>query len=314
MRSFFLLVCIIILVNIVRGHASDSLTGGKKSGSSSGEVRRGMVMKTPTSMLQRTARIAEYTSSVYPSGVVPTFSMEPGGRVQHRPNQNAIFTAMFYSPGQMSTSEMHRFFGSARLFFSGDIVVALETNVPKEILEVLFNYDAIIYKIPMDCIKNIHVSWMKDCKFLIDSMNYVPKAQLRYYLYQQWAVHYNRGVNIMTTDSRDVLFQSNPFLYRINEWKSADLIVFLETHPFKTIRRCFWNSRWIRECYGELGLKQIGRRVVSCSGVTMGTRDAILVYVSRSFRDRIYSFMYQCSIFSPYFYILCFFFSFRVDL
>jgi hypothetical protein len=254
-------------------------------GTGNSEVRGAVGMKTAPTMMQRMVRIAEFTSSLYPSGVMPTFTPELEGQARHRPNQNAIFTAMFYSARQLKNPEMHRFFGSARLFFSGDIVAAVEVDVRREVLDVLFNYNVIVYKIPMNCIKNKHIPWTNDCKFVVDSMNYIPKAQLRYYLYQQWAAHYNRGVEIMATDSRDVLFQSNPFLYRLNEWKSADLVIFLETHPFKTINRCFWNRRWIKECYGEQGLKKIGRHVVSCSGVTIGTRDAMLVYVRCSFSD-----------------------------
>jgi hypothetical protein len=44
--------------------------------------------------------------------------------------------------------------------------------------------------------------------------------------------------------------------------------------------RCLFNSGWIRGCYGEAGLQKIGSNTVSCSGVTLGTRNAIIAYVS----------------------------------
>jgi len=46
----------------------------------------------------------------------------------------------------------------------------------------------------------------------------------------------------------------------------------------QVINRCPFNGGWIRSCYGEEGLQRIGTHTVSCSGVTLGTRDAMLVY------------------------------------
>jgi hypothetical protein len=61
-------------------------------------------------------------------------------------------------------------------------------------------------------------------------------------------------------------------------------VVFQEAYPNKVIYRCVFNGGWISNCYGEEGLRKVGSNTVSCSGVTMGTRDAILAYVS-SFAD-----------------------------
>ena len=105
---------------------------------------------------------------------------------------------------------------------------------------------------------------------------------IRYYLYQWWALLYSNEALIMISDFRDVFFQSNPFLYRTYEWLPPDysLIVFQEPYPNKVIYRCPFNSGWIAACYGEKAMKKIGSNTVSCSGVSMGTRDGILVYVS----------------------------------
>jgi hypothetical protein len=46
----------------------------------------------------------------------------------------------------------------------------------------------------------------------------------------------------------------------------------------QVINRCPFNGGWVRSCYGEEGLQRIGTHTVSCSGVTLGTRDAMLVY------------------------------------
>ena len=54
----------------------------------------------------------------------------------------------------------------------------------------------------------------------------------------------------------------------------------LEFYPNKVIQRCPFNNGWVAECYGRVAAKAIGRHAVSCSGVTIGSRNAILVYVS----------------------------------
>ena len=84
----------------------------------------------------------------------------------------------------------------------------------------------------------------------------------------------------MISDFRDVFFQSNPFTYKPYQWSPPDfqLAVFQEAHPNKVIKRCPFNSGWIRSCYGEEALKLIGSNTVSCSGVSIGSRDAILAY------------------------------------
>jgi len=103
---------------------------------------------------------------------------------------------------------------------------------------------------------------------------------MRYYLYRWWAMQYSSDTLIMISDFRDVFFQSNPFLYRRSEWAPpvAQLVVFQEFHPNSVIERCIFNKGWIEGCYGSAGLKKIGHKTVSCSGVSIGTKDAIIAY------------------------------------
>ena len=84
----------------------------------------------------------------------------------------------------------------------------------------------------------------------------------------------------MMSDYRDVVFQSNPFEYRISEWAPpvATFTVFQENHPIKVIERCVFNAGWIESCYGNKVLKKIGSNTVSCSGVSFGTKEAVMVY------------------------------------
>ena len=89
---------------------------------------------------------------------------------------------------------------------------------------------------------------------------------------------YEEKSKLMITDTRDVIFQSDPFAYQRNEWEDSELVLFLESQPNKVINRCTYNSGWIRGCYGEAALNKVGHNPVSCSGVSMGSRNGIVVY------------------------------------
>jgi hypothetical protein len=216
--------------------------------------------------------LAENNPSLYPAGMLPSFS-PVSGSPPHNASSNAIF-ASYYSQ-DFFLRKIHKFVGTCRLHFRGDIVIGINTELAQDSVDLLLSYGVIVYKIPMNC---------KDNKFdlcqFTPEMALVPPAQVRYYVYQKWAALYNRSTRILLTDARDVIFQSDPFLYRRHEWSGADLVAVLEPHPNKVINRCPFNSGWIESCYGKEGLQLIGHRVVSCSGTTMGSRNGILVYVS----------------------------------
>jgi hypothetical protein len=78
---------------------------------------------------------------------------------------------------------------------------------------------------------------------------------------------------VMISDLRDVVFQGDPFAGQL-----ADLEVFLEEEHVRCSTPGF-NSRWLRDLYGEEGLAALGDAVVSCSGVTIGSRDGMVGYL-----------------------------------
>ncbi len=216
---------------------------------------------------------SQQNPALYPAGVLPKFERDPRSSF-HNFSNNAIF-ASYYSH-DLNSRKIHKFVGTARLFFKGDIVIGVYPELDEKSFQVLQSYNVVVYRIPMTC-KNNEFGL---CRYDVPEMSLVPPAQLRYYLYQIWASLYSESTNILLADARDVIFQANPFMYRRTEWKNADLIAFLESHPNKVISRCPFNSGWIEQCYGKKALRTIGRNVVSCSGTTMGTRNGILVYVS----------------------------------
>ena len=198
---------------------------------------------------------------------------------RHHPNNRWAIFAVGMQKG-LRPREVKLFVESARKAgFTDDIVLAIMPDTPQDTLDLLKQLSVVVYEVGVECTK------AKAAGFDVCSMNShdakeVPIAMLRYYLYQWWAIKYSPETRIMISDFRDVFFQSHPFYYRFPEWRPYQLTVFQEHFPNKVISRCGHNRRWIRNCYGTEGLAMIETNTVICSGVTLGTRDGIIGYVS----------------------------------
>lgn len=46
------------------------------------------------------------------------------------------------------------------------------------------------------------------------------------------------------------------------------------------ISQCGWNSGWVKDCFGKEILNSIGKNPILCSGVTSGSKDAVMAYTS----------------------------------
>jgi len=77
---------------------------------------------------------------------------------------------------------------------------------------------------------------------------------------------------IFISDTRDVIFQKNPF----ENNKIDKLNFFLEDN---TIDKCMHNSRWIKKLYGKKIYEDIKLNQISCSCTTLGNRDEIIKYL-----------------------------------
>jgi hypothetical protein len=86
--------------------------------------------------------------------------------------------------------------------------------------------------------------------------------------------HGHRYDRVMTSDTRDVLFQADPF----SDSEEAPLEFFLE-HRGTTIGSEVSNANWVRAVYGEAGLAALAPQRVSCSGITRGTSAAMGSYL-----------------------------------
>jgi hypothetical protein len=86
---------------------------------------------------------------------------------------------------------------------------------------------------------------------------------------------------VMLTDTRDVLFQKDPFDFDMDD----RLCVFLED-PSKRIGTCPFNAGWIVKKYGQSELSRLYDCEISCSGVTLGGISQVLTYLT-ALRDHL---------------------------
>ena len=172
------------------------------------------------------------------------------------------------------------FIRTARKFMDTDIVLALSPGMRDDFMGIVNKSNIIVYFIDnLDC---VNIGNHPKCAYpgAANGTQRVTINMLRFQLYEYWASLYSSSTLIMITDMRDVLFQSNPFTYMTDRWAPpvSQLVVFLESFPNKVIERCPFNRGWIVNCYGDEALKMIGLNTVSCSGISIGSRDAILLY------------------------------------
>jgi len=198
----------------------------------------------------------------------------------HTESNNAIFTmAMKQGHSDLSScstpNDFKLFLGSARRVFSGDIVVAVDAGiVTAETRAVLKHYRAVVYEIPESlCAKETRSI------FCGSQDERVPASVFRYFFYEKWAAAYNVQSLILLADFRDIVFQADPFSYRLDEWyPEFQMAVFQEFHPNMVINRCHFNRRVMEECYGKEALRSLGNRVIVSSGAALGARDAVLTW------------------------------------
>jgi hypothetical protein len=96
---------------------------------------------------------------------------------------------------------------------------------------------------------------------------------LRYAHYFDYLCQHPEFESVMISDLRDVIFQRDPF-----DAPVASLEVFLED-PAMTFATAGFNQQWVADLYGADGAARLGNMVVSCSGVTFGTRDGMIAYL-----------------------------------
>lgn len=215
-----------------------------------------------------------------------SFAPEPWSQ-PHRPQAHAIFThavVQGLNDREVCSSprNLQLWLGSARRYFDGDIVIALETEVlTEEMKAILQRHGAVVYLLPPAlCSIEKSSSTLSPSIFCGSAEERVPATAFRYFFYEKWAANYNASAShILIADFRDLFFQANPFTYRLSDWfPSYQMAVFQEFYPNMVINRCVFNRRVMSECFGEDALRMLGSRVIVSSGAVLGTRDAIILF------------------------------------
>jgi len=237
---------------------------------------KGYRAKTTASRLKRFISVIEKESPIPES-----FKRVPESKVQNFHAKYVIFSAAITAGVDIFDHEIEYFASTARkVGFDGDIVVAVRSSTEDYLWPVYLRkeYDLSIYN-TMETADCVGERYDTKCSFYGLSQQ-LQINFMRYYLYRWWAMQYSTETLIMISDFRDVFFQSNPFLYKPEQWTPpvAQFTVFQEFHPNSVIGRCVFNRGWIIGCYGHEGLKKIGHKTVSCSGVSIGSRDAVVAY------------------------------------
>lgn len=97
----------------------------------------------------------------------------------------------------------------------------------------------------------------------------------RYILYLDFLLEKDYK-QILLTDTRDVIFQSNPFVHREEDF----LFLFLEDSS-ALIGNCRLNSYWVESAYGNLGREHLFPQKIICCGTILGSRSQIIKYLEK---------------------------------
>ncbi|WP_109078863.1 hypothetical protein [Aggregatibacter kilianii] len=96
----------------------------------------------------------------------------------------------------------------------------------------------------------------------------------RFFDYLRYLKNRDDFTHVILTDTRDVVFQTDPTLNKID-----GLFLGLETSSVK-IGDDSYNSRWIVDVYGEKYLNSIRDNQICCAGVTLGDVSSIEDYLN----------------------------------
>ncbi|WP_430391881.1 hypothetical protein [Dyella sp. 20L07] len=97
----------------------------------------------------------------------------------------------------------------------------------------------------------------------------------RHFHYDEYLRKHPNFSNVMLTDVRDVVFQTDPFATF-----DGGLCVGMETSALTLVSEPY-NREWILGAYGEDMLQRIGEQQISCAGVVLGDAKAMREYIDK---------------------------------
>ena len=149
--------------------------------------------------------------------------------------------------------DLEPFVKSLRKYYDGNLVFFMY-NVDDAMECFAMTYNIIIYGLPSDMTNGVEI-----CNY-------------RHQLYKEFLEnHYPDVDRILIADSRDCIFQDDPFKHT----KNTDLELFYEPSLYSN---CDCNSWWISSIYGADELSLLNDKYIICAGTTLGTRQGIINY------------------------------------
>lgn len=145
---------------------------------------------------------------------------------------------------------------SLRKYYNEDFVLFMY-NADSEMVSLLNQYNVKLEFLPFDISNGVKI-----CNY-------------RHIVYREFLlnnVQYNDQIFVI--DTRDLIFQGNPFAHEI----TTELEFFLENIQYKD-SDCNGNW-WIRGIYGEEIYQKMDKYLVACAGTTLGSRNGILFYLN----------------------------------
>ncbi len=153
-------------------------------------------------------------------------------------------------------NDLNNFVTSLRKYYLGKILFFVSNNIDKNTISFFDKYK---------------VSYFK----LGEASNTIFKT--RYKIYSKY-LKKNKFSRIMISDTRDVIFQKNPFTNK----KFSSLCFFSED---KSIGECTFNSSWIKNLYGKKKFNKFKHKKILCSGTTIGKYKNIINYLNKINRE-----------------------------
>lgn len=210
-----------------------------------------------------------------------------------RGEQNRNGPAVIGMASGYGTNTHKNFAGTLRKSgFKGDIVIAVEHDIKgKEngrVFEYLEDLDVVLYPVQVNCGGGMKVKsreqgclWTGlDGKTTDPSGIERPIALIRYNVYLALAEMYYPNAWILLSDYRDVFFQDDPFKFVPASVPAGEkpLWVFEEDKRSQTMGSCPFNRGWVTSCWGKHAVDQFEKDPIRCSGDSMGTQEAIVIY------------------------------------
>lgn len=163
-------------------------------------------------------------------------------------SKNLIFgmaTGIYSNIGSMDT-----FIISLRKYYKDDVCIVTDSN-DEEFVNFLKSF-------------NVNVVYLKQ-KITAESVMY-----MRWILPKKVLLDYPNIDNVILTDTRDVVFQDDPFKYL----SGSDLDLSVET---KQIKDCpNFNKSWVLNLYGQEMYEKVKDNWILCAGVTAGKKQSVI--------------------------------------